>query len=123
MQTLTRVELKRLQEKNEDFLLLNVLSPESFQKAHIPGSCNIPVATEGFLNKVEQAAGAKGKSRRIVTYCGGSHCSASKDAAHLLEGAGFGQVQAFEGGMEDWIAAGYPVESGDAQCGKTQCAA
>lgn len=113
MNRVTRNELKKMQENREDILLLNVLSRESFRRAHIPGSYNAPVGEEDFMQKVEAITGAEGKSRPIVTYCGGFHCNASKDAAHRLEAAGYQSISAFEGGMEDWIDAGYPV-AGDA---------
>lgn len=110
MNILTRDELTKMLENREDFLLLNVLSDASFQKAHIPGSYNIPVSEQGFLEKVADLAGVEGRNRRIVTYCGGFHCTASKNAANHLSAAGYTQVSAFEGGMEDWLNAGYPVE-------------
>ncbi len=113
MNILTRKELKEMQENQEDFLLIDVLSEDSFSEAHIPGSCNAPVSEPGFLQKVAAMTGAQGKSRRIVTYCGGFHCSASKGAAHQLITAGYTNVSAYEGGLEDWTDADYPVAVGE----------
>lgn len=111
MNSLTRDELKKLQDNREDFLLLNVLSEDSFHKGHIPGSKNAPVSGSQFLQKVASLAGPQGKDRPIVTYCAGFHCNASREAANHLTDAGYTRVSAFEGGMEDWINAGYPIES------------
>lgn len=110
MNILTRNELKKKQDNREDFLLLNVLSEDAFRKAHIPGSQNAPVSGNEFLQKVATLAGPQGKGRPIVTYCAGFHCDASKEAANRLAVAGYTQVAAFEGGLEDWANAGYPIE-------------
>jgi len=47
--------------------LVDVLSPESFRAAHLPGAINIPVA------EIRPRAGEALPDRRapIVTYCGG----------------------------------------------------
>lgn len=111
MNILTRNELKKMQENREDFLLLNVLSEDSFHKGHIPGSQNAPVSESQFLQKVASLAGPEGKDRHIVTYCAGFHCNASKEAANRLTAAGYTRVSAFEGGLEDWANAGHPIES------------
>ncbi|MGJ0483332.1 MAG: rhodanese-like domain-containing protein [Methylomicrobium sp.] len=111
MNSLTRDELKKMQDNREDFLLLNVLSEDSFHKGHIPGSKNAPVSGSQFLQKVASLAGPQGKDRPIVTYCAGFHCNASREASNHLTTAGYKRVSAFEGGMEDWINAGYPIES------------
>ncbi len=122
MNILTRNELKEMLDSQEDFLLINVLSEESFFKAHIPGSSNIPISGSGFLQKVVDKTGTQNKNYRIVTYCGGFHCSASKDAAYKLMEAGYKNVSAFEGGMEDWSAAGYPIVSETSKTGEERCA-
>lgn len=109
MKTLTREQLKEMLDKQEDFELINVLSEESFQKAHIPGSYNIPVADEDFVQKVEQEAGDKDK--KIVVYCASFECNASPNAANKLEQASFTHVFDYEGGMKDWQEGGYTVES------------
>lgn len=111
MHNLTRNELKKKQDNREDFLLLNVLSEHAFRKARIPGSQNAPVSGSEFLQKVAALTGPDGKDRPIVTYCAGFHCNASKEAANRLSAAGYTQVSAFEGGLEDWANAGYPIES------------
>lgn len=121
MNILTRGELTKMLDNREDFLLLNVLSAASFHKAHIPGSHNIPLSEPGFLQKVADMAGIEGHNRRIVTYCGGFHCTASKDAANHLLAADYTKVSAFEGGMEDWLNAGYAVEGETAKSCDEPC--
>lgn len=121
MNVLSRSELKQMLDQHQDFLLLNVLSPSSFQAAHIPNSKNIPVSDADFVKKVEHLLGGKEKNYPIVTYCGGFQCNASKNAANLLIAADHTQVSAFEGGMEDWLAADYPTTSQDTAACETHC--
>lgn len=107
MQTIDAQELKRKIDANEDFVFLNVLSREYFDKEHIPGSDNIPYDSEDFVQKVEERAG--GKETEIVVYCANTECTASPKAAEKLEDAGFTNVIDFEGGMEEWKDAEYAV--------------
>ncbi len=102
MKTLTRDELKRMNEQDhEDFVLVNVLPPEAFRKQHIRTSVNVPVKREDFAEVVESIAGDK--DRKIVVYCANFDCDASPKAAKKLEDAGFKRVYDYEGGTEDWF--------------------
>lgn len=100
--------------EGDDFLLVNVLGEEEFEKAHIPGSHNVPVKRARLENEIERLAG--GKESPVVVYCAGSECEASTDAARRLSNAGFEKVFAYSGGMASWIEAGNevarPSESG-----------
>lgn len=91
----------------EDFLLLNVLGEEQFEKAHIPGSQNVPVKRARLENEVERLAG--GKEIPVVVYCASSECEASTDAARRLANVGFEKVYDYSGGMAAWIEAGHQV--------------
>lgn len=104
MQTLTAEELKDLQDRNEDFLLINTLDEGSFPQTHIPHSLNIPQSNDDFVQRVEEEAGDK--SAKIVVYCASEHCKSSTEAAKKLESAGFSNVYDFEEGAEGWQAAG-----------------
>lgn len=101
MKTLKREELKKMIDAKEDFLLINVLSKENFDKQSIPGSKNIPVEGTDFVKQVETTAGSK--TKKIVTYCGGFQCTASPTAAKKLTDAGFTNVYEYSGGLEDWF--------------------
>lgn len=111
MKTMQRDELKNLLDRHKDIHLINVLGPKEYKKAHIPGSYNIPVSDKNFLQEVEK--NIDDKDAAIIVYCANSDCTASPDAAKKLENAGYTRVVDFEGGIKDWIEAGYPVESGD----------
>lgn len=102
MKPISRDELKTMNEaEHEDFVLINVLSRENFNKQHIRTSINIPVDSDDFAQRVESVSG--GKERTIVVYCANFECNASPSAAKKLEQAGFTQVYDYEGGTEDWF--------------------
>jgi rhodanese-related sulfurtransferase len=64
--TITRNELEAALWSRR-ITLVDVLSPESFRTAHLPGAMNLPVA------EIRARAGVVLPDRRasIVTYCGG----------------------------------------------------
>lgn len=50
------------------------------------------------------------KNAEIVVYCGGPKCPQSRMAAEKLVKLGYENVRAYEGGPEEWKAAGLGVE-------------
>ena len=110
MKVLRARDLKRLMERDDKLLVINVLDQDSFEKEHIPGSHNIPNAEDDFVKQVERLAG--GKNRPIVVYCASKDCTASPTAARKLVEAGFADVADFEGGMAEWKQLALEVESG-----------
>jgi rhodanese-related sulfurtransferase len=85
-----------------DLLLIDVLPEEDFAKAHIPGSVNIPFYDDyGFVLEVERSVPKK--TSNIVVYCTGFDYTSSKQAARLLENAGFCNTYALENGVESLL--------------------
>lgn len=111
MKTLTVDQLKSMLDRNEDLTLINVLSEEDFERAHIPGSQNIPVGRESFEREVERLAG--GVEAKVVVYCADFDCQASPKAAKKLDEAGFKNVFDFEGGVKEWRKAGHELVRGE----------
>ncbi|HWL92202.1 MAG TPA: rhodanese-like domain-containing protein [Phycisphaerae bacterium] len=108
MTNITADNLKEMQDRGEDFTLINVLSEQDFDKSHIPDSINIPVSSPDFEEQVERHA--ESKSADVVVYCASITCDASKKAARRLEAAGFTNVFTYEGGTKGWQEAGLPLE-------------
>jgi rhodanese-related sulfurtransferase len=98
------LELKETLGRDDAVTLINVMSEEEFQEAHIPGSANVPVSWEDFVERVEELAG--GKDKPVVVYSATSDGGPSRDAARKLEETGFTKVYDIEGGMEAWLDAG-----------------
>jgi rhodanese-related sulfurtransferase len=103
--TIAREELKAKTDGGGDFVVIDVLSPESYARRHLPGAVNIPLS--GL-----DAARTKSldKERETIVYCASFECQASVVAAQRLEGLGFKRVLEFAGGIADWEDAGYPFE-------------
>ncbi len=105
MQTIDREELERRINEGS-VVVLEALPASYFEAEHLPGAMNLP------LDALEQRVGAlvPDHSSSIVTYCSGPTCRNSRIAAERLTALGYTDVRAFEGGKEEWLAAGLPFE-------------
>jgi rhodanese-related sulfurtransferase len=110
MQTISTEELRGKMQRNEKGILVNTLSQDDFQKAHIPNSMNIPQQQDDFVSQVEQAAGSK--ELPVIVYCASEDCGSSEQAAQKLEEAGFSNVYDYEGGSKSWSEAGEKLVAG-----------
>jgi rhodanese-related sulfurtransferase len=102
MESITRQQLEQMNSSGkDDFVLINVLPQDAFNKAHIRTSINIPHETPDFTATVEKVAGSK--DREVVVYCASFDCNASPKAGMKLDDAGFTRVLDYEGGTKDWL--------------------
>ena len=106
MEKINAKELKEKIDSGEDFILIDVLSKESFDANHIEKSINIHV------DQVEERAPNElpDKNKEIIVYCANKACPASPNAARKLEEMGYTKVSDFEEGLEGWEGAGYEFE-------------
>jgi rhodanese-related sulfurtransferase len=82
--------------------LLDVRTPSEFDNAHIRGAYNVPLdQLHEHANEVRTAPGA------VVLICqsGGR----AQRAESVLRSAGMANVHVLGGGMQAWIASGFPV--------------
>ncbi|QDV19595.1 molybdopterin biosynthesis protein MoeB [Gimesia panareensis] len=110
MQTISTTELRGKMQRNEKGILVNTLTQDEFEKAHIPNSLNIPEQQDDFVSQVEQAAGSK--ELPVIVYCASQECGSSEQAAQKLEQAGFSNVYDYEGGANSWSEAGEQLVAG-----------
>jgi rhodanese-related sulfurtransferase len=104
MEKITMIDLKgRLSRLGEDEMILDVRTPEEFGAGHVPGSRNVPV--DLVATSVEDLR----KYRRVYVHCkAGGRAGRAADALAAL---GLSNLICVSGsGMDDWIAAGFPVE-------------
>jgi rhodanese-related sulfurtransferase len=99
---ISREELKQKLDRNEKFKLVMVLAERAYRAAHIPGSAHFP-DPETALNELAP-------EDEIIVYCAGVTCMASAMAYYYLKSHGYENVRRYAGGLEDWQAAGYPLE-------------
>ncbi|MDX1527747.1 MAG: rhodanese-like domain-containing protein [Gammaproteobacteria bacterium] len=103
---ITREELKRKLDTDEDFVLVEALPRRYWAKGHIPGALNIP------HDQIEALAPEllPDKDREVVVYCASTTCQNSEIAAGTLTDLGYSKVLEYVEGKADWEAAGYPLE-------------
>ncbi|HEY8189758.1 MAG TPA: rhodanese-like domain-containing protein [Micavibrio sp.] len=110
MKSLTAIEFDEKFGSNDNAVVINVLSADSFDKEHIPGSINVPLESPDFLERV--AKKVKDKNAEIVVYCAKTECTASEQAAEKLTEAGYTKVYDFTGGLKEWKDSGHNVAAG-----------
>lgn len=79
------------------FKVLDVRTPEEFEKSHIEGAENINFYDADFKSKLEEID----KSTKIIVYCavgGRSH-----KALRMMEKMGFSYVLEVKGGYNEWV--------------------
>lgn len=108
MQTIDRRTLETKLDRGDDFVLLEVLPREDFDRGHIPGARHLPA------DEVRERAAeiVPDKSTEIVTYCSDAECELSGNAARLLTEMGYENVREYPGSKQDWKEAGLPLEAG-----------
>ena len=102
MNLISREELKKKIDNNDEFKLVMTLGDFAFNAKHIPGSIQID-------NEEKRKKKLLSPEDEIVVYCSGPNCTASLKAYSLLAKAGFTNIRRFAGGLEEWEDAGYPL--------------
>jgi len=91
---------------NNDAVVLDMRSAESYSRGHIVGARNVPMdELDGHLEKL-----ARFKSKPVVAVCDAGITSSK--AVNTLRNSGFECVYNLKGGMNAWGQAGLPVVSG-----------
>ena len=89
--------------KADEWLLIDVRSPQEYADGHIPGAINMP--HEQIDEYVEQLSDARDKP--IIIYCRSGRRAIM--AMQILEQQAFTDVNHLEGDMLGWTEAGLPV--------------
>ncbi|MEZ0115099.1 rhodanese-related sulfurtransferase [Catenulispora sp. EB89] len=105
---ITRDELKAAIDSGS-VTVLDALAGAYWEQQHLPGA--IPL----HADHVEEvyAELLPDRDALIVTYCSNPACQNSQAVAGKLEGLGYTNVRKYREGIEDWAAAGLPLESGE----------
>ncbi len=103
----TRTELKALIGQG-DVYVVDALGGMYFEKQHLPGA--VPLVADDVADRASELL--PDKSALIVTYCSNEACPNSGTVATLLTKAGYTNVRKYKEGIQDWVDAGFPTESG-----------
>ena len=108
LKTIDRDELDRRIQSDAAPVLLEALRERYYAQKHLPGAKLFP------HDEVERLAASvvPDKSAEIVVYCASRTCQNSHVAAYHLVRLGYSNVTLYEGGKQDWEAAGFAFESG-----------
>lgn len=88
--------LKTMQQRGDDFELIDVREPDEIQRGTIPGAKHV---SRGILER-DIGKITTDKNRTLVLYCGGGNRSAL--SAWMLKKMGFNNVYSLIGGWSAW---------------------
>lgn len=96
-QPITRQQIEELQQQNKSVKLIDIRTPEEYEKIHIPGAENIPAETITG-NSLKLAA-----SDTIVCICNKGQ-ERSQNAAETIAEMGFANVFYLKEGTVGWLS-------------------
>lgn len=100
-------EVRAFPEANPQGVVVDVLTPEQYDRQHIPGSAQACVFETAFLDHMSKVA--PDREAPVLVYGAGASLDAAVAAAKLL-GAGYRDVRVFAGGVDAWRKAGHTLE-------------
>lgn len=107
MNEITTQELKKLIDKNEQFILLDCRGVDYYNWEHLPRSVNL--RWKYVKDRAEKLV--KNKKTLIITSCDGFTCNASVRCFENLKKLGYKNLIEYSGGIADWRAHGYSTET------------
>lgn len=104
--TLAGVDRSHLleQAKQGDLLVIDLRPQAEFEAAHLPYARSLP------LTELEARLLELPQDKEIVAYCRGPYCLMADQAIAVLSAKGY-RVSKIRDGVNEWLAAGMPLES------------
>jgi len=100
----TPEDVKRKQEANEKFVLVDVREDNEWEKGRAAGAIHLG---KGIIERDIEAT-VPDHDAQVILYCGGGYRSAL--AAEALQHMGYRNVISMDGGWKRWNDLGYPTE-------------
>lgn len=94
--TVSAARVKEMLDRGEDFVLLDVRTPQQFAAKHIEDDRVLLVTLGDMRQKLAEIP----RDKEIVTLC--AMGSRAYEALRILKGAGFENVKLMEGGLQAW---------------------
>jgi rhodanese-related sulfurtransferase len=104
LQRVTAHELQAQFVQGGDCQVVDVRERAEYDAAHIAGARLVP------LSRFEPQTGVMARERPVYVVCRSGN--RATQAAARLQQFGYADVRILDGGLQAWIAAGYPVERG-----------
>ncbi len=90
---------------NPDYVVLDVRTPEEYDKGHIENALLLNIKSEDFENEFEQMD----KNKKYFIYCKTGR--RSDKVASLMNKYGFSEIYHIAGGFEKWKLKRLPIET------------
>ena len=87
--------------------VVEALPAPYYDEAHLPSAQNLPHDSD----EATIAAVLPDRDATVVVYCSNLACQNSTVLSRRLVQLGYTDVREYEGGKEDWITAGAPVDA------------
>ena len=101
----TAVELKKMLDKNENFVLLDIRNEDSAERCCIGSEKCLYIPLDMMPERYKEIPAAK----KVVIICERERCSLV--AGRYLKAKGYKNVIRLEGGIQKWVKNGYPTEN------------
>ena len=106
--TLQPSELRKWMNGEKNYILIDVLPEQIYEKRRLPGALNACVYEVSFPDQV--AAITEDKSEEIVLYGSSAQSRDAIEALEKLLRLGYENVHVFNGGVDGWLKSGHPIE-------------
>jgi rhodanese-related sulfurtransferase len=104
---ITRDELREAIARKE-VIVLDALGGAYYEQQHLPGA--LPLVESDVITQAPDLL--PDRDAAIVTYCSNPACPNSQAVATRLTALGYTNVRKYREGIQDWVEAGLPTESG-----------
>ncbi|MBG6058227.1 rhodanese-related sulfurtransferase [Cryobacterium sp. MP_M5] len=88
--------------------VIDALGGMYYEQQHLPGA--LPLV--GADVALQASSLLPDKDAAIITYCSNASCPNSQNVANMLTAAGYSNIRKYSEGIQDWVEAGLPIESG-----------
>ena len=105
LKVISPVELHRMIQEQK-VTVIDVNSPQSWMKAHVPGALNLDPADYHDSDLPPD------KESSLVFYCSNVLCMKAPNAARRAKKMGYGNVKVMSAGISGWLATELPTEAG-----------
>jgi rhodanese-related sulfurtransferase len=106
-QTITRDELNAGLDAGT-ITVVDALPESYYAQQHLPGALNL--VSDDVAARAQEVL--PDRDAAIVTYCSNTACGNSGHVASALTKLGYTNVRKYAEGIQDWVEAGLPTETG-----------